>query len=686
MFLRTGKSIIPIKILKRLSLYTTATFFKKKGAEMSDPSRKQGYKREYFKGIPIGGKRIDGRFVIPSGIRCTNAKTIEYYFNFIDSIGIITTKSISLLPRAGYKEPLYAKYFDNSYINAVGLANPGAEKFADELSKIKVPSNKFILVSIFGQNAEEFLEAARVLERYADGFELNMSCPHAKGYGIQIGHDINLVAGITKQVSEAVSLPVFVKLSATITDLSNTALIAVQNGAAGITTTNTIGPSIEFLSGKPVLSNVVGGLSGEGIRPLGLRSVYEVRQIIGPEAIIIGMGGISNGEDIKNYSSAGADFFGIGSALTNLTTQEAQLYLNTLEEGLISKPHEDEKSEDKLSAKPHEVVKTEGELSAKPHEVMKSEEELSAKANKVQKSEEEVTVQAHETKKLEAELIAGPQETKKDELLATPHFIRQTAKQNDNMDYKRCFVKSNLALTKELHKISMSEWEDCEDIEDTAGQFFFIMLPEIGEKPFAVFSLEERAFIVKNVGNFTEKLTGLNVGDEVFIRGPYGKKLPEYSGYSINFVAGGSGLSPLYEIARNYSKYNKITFFLGGKTAGDIFDQDKYDRLGETNIATEDGSIGLKGYVTEILKNYNFDSSEKQLFINCGPEQMIQKCYEIQRNIAPERDIIVSIEYYTSCGVGICGKCSTESGLLSCVDGPFFHINEALQIKECRHL
>lgn len=289
-----------------------------------------------FEGIRLGNKKINGRFVIPSGIRCTNVSTIDYYFKNIDSIGIITTKSISINPKKGYEEPLYAQYSGNSYINAVGLANPGALKFKEELEKIEVPDNKFLLISIFGKDPDEYLEAAKVLESYGDGFELNMSCPHAKGYGLQVGNDIDLVARITKRVCENTSLPVMVKLSATVNNLAQTAQVAVQNGAVGITTTNTIGPSIEYLFDKPILSNISGGLSGEGIRPLGLKSVYDVRQAIGPNPIIIGMGGICSKENIISFKSAGADFFGIGSALTNLTTDEAKQYLDSLKSDLIN--------------------------------------------------------------------------------------------------------------------------------------------------------------------------------------------------------------------------------------------------------------------------------------------------------------------------------------------------------------
>ena len=552
----------------------------------------------FYDQIQLGKKKIQGRFVIPSGIRCAHASSIEKYFS-MESIGIITTKSISVAPKEGYKEPLYIKYGENSYMNAVGLANPGAQAFREELSGISVPQNKFLLVSIFGGDWEEFSRVANLLRDVADGFELNMSCPHAKGYGLQIGNDPAQVALITKMVVQSVDLPVFVKLSASVPNLAQTAGIAVENGAAGITITNTVGPGIESIDGKPVLSNGAGGLSGEAIRPLGIKVLRDIRSVVGREIPIIGMGGIFNADHVKSYHAAGADFFGIGSALTNLSTEEAAQYLQSVQNDLIH----------------------------------------NCKSNWV-----------------------------------TPPPVR-------NMDYQPCVVEQNTALTDTLHKIKISPWANYEQNRNVAGKFFFLMIPGTGEKPFALYSHNDREFIVKNVGVFTRALTRLAPGDTLYLRGPYGHALPAFSGADINFVAGGTGLSPVYEMARKYRESNPIRFFLGGKTADDLFDLDRFKALGEVHAATEDGSTGDKGFVSDVLNRYNFNG--KQIFINVGPRPMIEACGHIEQTLTDE--IWVAIEYHTSCGVGICGKCATESGLLSCVDGPFLRWTDALRIKECEH-
>ena len=270
----------------------------------------------------LGRKMVRGRFVIPSGIRCTHASTIGKCFREAPQIGVITTKSIGAQPRRGYREPIYARYAPGCYINAVGLANPGAAAYLAEFDGITIPEDKFLLVSIIGTDVESFVEAALTLKPIADGFELNMSCPHAKGYGAEIGQDTELMLKITEAVVKAAHVPVFVKLSSTLPNLAAAAEAVVTAGAAGLTLINTVGPALAAVGTSPILSNRLGGLSGDGIRPMGLRAVEQARRAVGSGPVIIGMGGIASAEHVKQYAAAGADLFGIGSALTGLDSLE----------------------------------------------------------------------------------------------------------------------------------------------------------------------------------------------------------------------------------------------------------------------------------------------------------------------------------------------------------------------------
>ncbi len=532
---------------------------------------------------------VRGRFVIPSGIRCTHATTIRRCFSEIPEIGVVTTKSISYAPRAGYREPIYARYAPGCYINAVGLANPGAEKFLAEFDGIRVPEDKFLLVSIFGSDAESFLAAARTLAPIADGFELNMSCPHAKGYGAEVGQDPELLRSITAAVCGAAGVPVFVKLAAILPNLGEAARASLAAGAAGITVTNTIGPALAAVGETPILSNKVGGLSGDGIRPMGLRAVQEVRAAVGPGPVIIGMGGIASAEHVRQYAKAGADLFGIGSALTGLDSAGMRDYLKDLASG---------------------------------------------------------------------EACQCSCETR----------IR--------MDYVATRVECRVDYTPSLFKLVLERLpEDYRD-GDLAGRFFFLCLPGVGEKPFAVFSASERSIIVRTVGVFTRQLAELKAGSEILTRGPYGAGVPDFSGRTLVFAGGGTGTASLLEIAHKLRSGNEQMFVLGARSRDQLYDLEKFERLGPVRVATDDGTAGFHGFVPDLLQTVLDEIPPGAVFINCGPEPMVLRCFEIQRRIASAGDIIGSIEYMTSCGVGICGKCASPSGALSCIDGPFMALAE----------
>ena len=540
----------------------------------------------------LGGKTVRGRFLIPSGIRCTHAATIRKCFLEVPSIGVITTKSISTQPRKGYREPIYARYAPGCYINAVGLANPGAAQFLAECEGLDVPDDKFLLVSIFGSDVESFVEAARTLKPIADGFELNMSCPHAKGYGAEVGQDTELLRRITEAVVEIAEAPVFVKLAAMLPNLAGTAVAAMAAGAAGITLTNTIGPAMESVGVSPILSNRLGGLSGDGIRPLGLRAVEQVRKALGDEPVIIGMGGIASPEHVRQFALAGANLFGIGSALTGLDSGQFREYLA----------------------------------------------------------------------QLQSDVCAG-------------HTCRRSCESAVPMDYVKTRIGARVDYSGSLFKLVFDSLPEEYREGDLAGKFFFLCCPGFGEKPFAIFSAAEKSVIVRVVGEFTQHLAGLAPGTEILLRGPYGCGVPRFENSTLVHVGGGTGTASLLEIAQRLAPGNRQLFLLGAKTRDQFFDVERFERLGPVFLATDDGSLGRRGFVPELLAEVvaGIPAAERQriAFINCGPEPMVRRCFELQRELVPVDRIVGAIEYMTSCGVGICGKCASPSGALSCIDGPF---------------
>lgn len=274
----------------------------------------------------IFNKEISGPFTIPAGIVTTEVSAIEKIANEIPEIGILTTKSIGLLPNKGYREPIIAQPSSFSFINAVGLANPGVEGFAKRVSKIRIPKDKFLLISIFGGNEKEFREVAEKLLDFADGFELNISCPHSEKYGQLIGQDSKLLEKITKSIA-FLGKPVFIKISPNL-DIKEQVKSALRGNASGFTAINTKGPELYSFDGYSILSNKFGGISGKAILELGLKCVKEIRRIT--NLPIIACGGISSVEDLKKYKMVGANFFGIGSALAGMKTEEIRQYFHNL--------------------------------------------------------------------------------------------------------------------------------------------------------------------------------------------------------------------------------------------------------------------------------------------------------------------------------------------------------------------
>ncbi len=547
----------------------------------------------------LGSKTVRGRFVIPSGIRCTHAATIHKCFREIPSLGVITTKSISAQPRQGYREPIYARYAPGCYINAVGLANPGAAAYLAEFEGLRTPEDKFLLVSIFGSDVDSFVEAALTLKPIADGVELNMSCPHAKGYGSEVGQDLKLLVRITEAVVRKTGLPVFVKLSSTLARLGISAREAMDAGAAGFTLINTVGPALAEVGTSPILHNRLGGLSGDGIRPMGLRAVEQVRHAVGSEAVIIGMGGIASPEHVHQYAEAGADLFGVGSALTGLDSEQMREYLAELQRDVSQEP---------------------------------------------------------------------------------ARSYARSCESTVRMDYVKTRVTGRVEYDETLFKLILEELPEGAQDGDLAGKFYFLCLPGVGEKPFAIFSAAEKSVVVRTVGVFSQHLAQLAEGAEILLRGPYGKGVPVFDNSTLVFTGGGTGIASLLEIAHKLKPGNKQMFLLGARTGRHLFDLDKFRSLGPVFLATDDGSVGHQGYVAELLgealAGVPTREMQRLVFINCGPEAMVRRCFEIQRELAPAERIIGSIEYMTSCGVGICGKCASPSGALTCIDGPFLRQRE----------
>ncbi len=258
----------------------------------------------------ISGIRLDNPFILASGILDENGYTMKRVLD--EGAAAVVTKSIGISDRSGYRTPVVVEIDGGNMINAIGLANPGIDNFEEEM-KIAGESKKPVFGSVFGSTAEEFALLSRKMEAYgASAIELNLSCPHVKGFGQEVGSDPDLVESIVSEVKRSVRIPVFAKLSPNITDMLEIAK-AAEKADAYVLINTVKAMAIDIYARMPVLSNSFGGLSGPCIKPVGVRYVYEVKRETGKE--IIGVGGIRTGEDALEYIMAGASCVEIGTAV-----------------------------------------------------------------------------------------------------------------------------------------------------------------------------------------------------------------------------------------------------------------------------------------------------------------------------------------------------------------------------------
>jgi dihydroorotate dehydrogenase (NAD+) catalytic subunit len=230
--------------------------------------------------------------------------------------GAIVTKSVGVSPRVGYSNPTLVQA-QGGFVNAMGLPNPGIDVFSEEINFSKNLLRVPLIVSVFGYTAEEYVSvASKAVEAGADAVELNVSCPHVKQTGAEIGQNPRLLIEIVENVKSKVSKPVIVKLSPNVNDVAVLAKAAVEAGADALTAVNTLkAMAIDAETQKPILANVFGGLSGSAVKPIALRCVFDIASQF--EVPLIGCGGVSSWRDAVEFFLAGACAVQIGSAVAD---------------------------------------------------------------------------------------------------------------------------------------------------------------------------------------------------------------------------------------------------------------------------------------------------------------------------------------------------------------------------------
>lgn len=231
----------------------------------------------------------------------------------LEKVGAVTVKGTSLLPAAGNKGQR-AVETPSGMLNCIGLENPGSDYFLEQtlpkLRQYDVP----VIVNIYGHSPEEYGEVAKKLDvDGVDALEINISCPNVKEGGIVFGTCPEAAAEVIQQVKKNTSKMVITKLSPNVTDVVAMAKAAEAAGTDAISLINTlIGTKIDIERQRPVLGNVIGGLSGPAVRPVAVRMCYQVAQAV--SVPIIGMGGIMNAEDAIEFMLAGASAVAVGTA------------------------------------------------------------------------------------------------------------------------------------------------------------------------------------------------------------------------------------------------------------------------------------------------------------------------------------------------------------------------------------
>ena len=286
----------------------------------------------------LAGLGVKSPFTIPSGIVTTVPSVIARIARDIPAIGFLTTKTLSVEARAGYREPVIHEYYPGCFVNAVGLANPGARKFLEAmLPLLPLHDNKPLIVSIMGGDDAEFLECALILDPIADAFELNLSCPHVKEAGQSIGSDPDTVRTIIRLLKKHIQKPIIPKLSPNLADIPGMARLCEEEGADALCLINTVGPGVATdTEGNPVLTNIAGGVSGSGILPIGLKAVREAALMV--NIPIIAAGGIASPEDVRAYREVGASLFSVGSALAGMGSTQIADFFRDLVDSLEQQP------------------------------------------------------------------------------------------------------------------------------------------------------------------------------------------------------------------------------------------------------------------------------------------------------------------------------------------------------------
>ena len=264
-------------------------------------------------GVRLAGIGLRNPFLLASGIWGESGESLAGAWKA--GAGGVITKSIGSAPRPGYPNPTIETYEHWGLLNAMGLPNPGIDEYPREI-EVAHKAGATVIGSIFGGTAEEFARlAVRMASTGVVALELNLSCPHAEGFGTEIGSTPTDVEKVVRAVTKVVSIPVIAKITPNTADAAGLALAAERGGAAAVSAINTLRAiAIDVQLRQPVLAHGLGGLSGPAIKPVGLACVWQIFEKV--SIPIVGVGGIATARDALEYVMAGARAVEVGTQVT----------------------------------------------------------------------------------------------------------------------------------------------------------------------------------------------------------------------------------------------------------------------------------------------------------------------------------------------------------------------------------
>lgn len=570
---------------------------------MQDPNRIRRLLAGRHERVAAG--RDDVALATVSGVLSTKTPLVQYVDEHLPAFTVVTTKSFQVRPNPGNREPIICEPQSGSFGNSVGLRNPGLEVALEELRSLRSTHTmrSVLNVSVSASTVEDFITLVGAFEEVADIIELNFSCPHASaGYGASIGCSAEISGLYMREIRAAFpdcKALIFPKLTPNVPDIAQIAREVMDAGADGIVAINTVGPEIhrDEVSGTPILQNSLGGKGGKSgtwIRDEALAAVAAIREELGPQVPIIGMGGVSTGADVATMIKAGADVVGVGSAFGKVLQQNWRAYADA----------------------------------------------LVADATTV---------------------LLGS---------ADPRQASRWYQGGRSMEYRKFTITERVQHGADTVVLTLDGTWQYE-----AGQFVFLWLPQVGEKPFSIAEPDPLTFVIKRRGTFTRAVFDLNVGDALYIRGLYGAPVSPDDGGRALLLAGGTGVAVLPALAqRLHEQHVPMDIYIGTSepapaTEGAGVLTSTLESYGQVTTIPDQGKPGR---VLDSVRTRLEEIADEDL--SCylvGPTQFMHRAAEdmVAAGVHASR-IHLSLELSTLCGIGMCGECLCGDRL-TCAWGTF---------------